>query len=824
MMSYKTTITNSYGDEIYQSTKILQQHKIKAAVCKNQWTFLNRCLYHHVVPKSFRSRSTLNTRKGWNITRRYEQQIMTATRNFVKEKYLKLRRKLCDVQDELKAVMNESDFADLLRITERVKEKTFIRERERLKLKFEKLSETSRKHPESDKKQRSTSLIKTAVLNLTNDPVQPHITDLLNLGPKFVPTPKSIPVMDIVTSTEVAAIDMDKESKHHESEILRQQVSNTLSKFIHAKLPSNLSKPQRSALNDLRKDNDIKVYPFDKGSGFALLKSREALKKMSEQLGEAKKSDIDPTKSLLTKFQRTLSKMRKENKFTNSEYFDIYPSDAIPPRMYGMIKAHKPTKNFPMRAVVSTVGTVAHGTSKMLVDLIQPTLDKNTTRLKNSSSFVNEAKTWNIDNSEVQVSYDVVALYPSVPISKAVDAIMEIVQADYDDVKKRTRLTLDDIRILIQLCLSKCYFLYNDSIYEIADAGPIGLSLMVIMAEAYLQFIEQKALNIAVGKQLQPLTYRRYVDDAHARFQAIKQANDFLSILNSQDPRVQYTMETEDSNKNLGYLDLNVRNDYSGSYDFSVFRKEAITNVQIKPNSCINPRISEGVFKGFVARAHRLCSPKNLKNEMEFLVDVFTENGHERSNLEAIARNYVLPENRANQSSSSDPSEPKQRFVKIPWIPKIGPKLRRIFKSHDIKTVFTSGPNLKTLLCNNKSKLPADSYAGVYKLNCSCGYKYVGETKKKVSTRIGEHQNDILKENWKATGACEHARDCNGSFKWDEKVTIAQETNYRRRKIRESLEMKKWKTTPDQTAGLNRNYGTISTSNSWNALFKKMSL
>jgi hypothetical protein len=63
---------------------------------------------------------------------------------------------------------------------------------------------------------------------------------------------------------------------------------------------------------------------------------------------------------------------------------------------------------------------------------------------------------------------------------------------------------------------------------------------------------------------------------------------------------------------------------------------------------------------------------------MEFLVDVFTENGHERSNLEAIARNYVLPENRANQSSSSDPSEPKQRFVKIPWIPKIGPKLRRI--------------------------------------------------------------------------------------------------------------------------------------------------
>ena len=41
-----------------------------------------------------------------------------------------------------------------------------------------------------------------------------------------------------------------------------------------------------------------------------------------------------------------------------------------------------------MRTVVSTIGTVSHGTSAFLVDLIQPTLDKNEIRIKNSSSFV----------------------------------------------------------------------------------------------------------------------------------------------------------------------------------------------------------------------------------------------------------------------------------------------------------------------------------------------------------------------------------------------------------------------------------------------------
>ena len=69
--------------------------------------------------------------------------------------------------------------------------------------------------------------------------------------------------------------------------------------------------------------------------------------------------------------------------------------------MYGLIKAHKAEKNFPMRCVVSTIGTPPYGASKYLVDLFQPTLDKNEIRVKNSTSFVNEAKNWKIGKNEV---------------------------------------------------------------------------------------------------------------------------------------------------------------------------------------------------------------------------------------------------------------------------------------------------------------------------------------------------------------------------------------------------------------------------------------
>ena len=84
-------------------------------------------------------------------------------------------------------------------------------------------------------------------------------------------------------------------------------------------------------------------------------------------------------------------------------YRELYPSDGIPPRLYGQIKAHKVTKNYPMRNIVSTVGTPAYKVSSYLVKIIQPTLNKNDVKITNSSSFVNEAKSWVINPEEVQV-------------------------------------------------------------------------------------------------------------------------------------------------------------------------------------------------------------------------------------------------------------------------------------------------------------------------------------------------------------------------------------------------------------------------------------
>ena len=47
-----------------------------------------------------------------------------------------------------------------------------------------------------------------------------------------------------------------------------------------------------------------------------------------------------------------------------------------------------------MRTMMSTIRTVPYGTSKHLVEVIQPTLNKNKHRVINSYTFVQKAKTW----------------------------------------------------------------------------------------------------------------------------------------------------------------------------------------------------------------------------------------------------------------------------------------------------------------------------------------------------------------------------------------------------------------------------------------------
>ena len=186
-----------------------------------------------------------------------------------------------------------------------------------------------------------------------------------------------------------------------------------------------------------------------------------------------------------------------------------------------------------------------------------------------------------------------------------------------------------------------------------------------------------------------------------------------------------------------------------------------------------------------------------------------------------IAENYTKDSDTISEESNADvEGVEKQPVACIPWVPILGPKLRKLLKKRGVKTVFTAGRNLKDILCNHKTKLAPNSYPGIYKLSCECGGAYIGETKRKISVRIAEHEKDVFNGRWEKSGASEHAKTCASSFKWGEAETMVVESNYMRRKVREALEIRKMRRTTD-AASLNRDQGNILTNSSWDVLLGK---
>ena len=80
--------------------------------------------------------------------------------------------------------------------------------------------------------------------------------------------------------------------------------------------------------------------------------------------------------------------------------------------------------------------------------------------------------------------------------------------------------------------------LYENKLRLLENAACVGLSLMVVLSQIYLQNLEHNAMAETLIIQKQPKTFKRYLDDSHARFTSKHHANTFQEILNKQDQAV----------------------------------------------------------------------------------------------------------------------------------------------------------------------------------------------------------------------------------------------------------------------------------------------
>ena len=154
-------------------------------------------------------------------------------------------------------------------------------------------------------------------------------------------------------------------------------------------------------------------------------------------------------------------------------------------------------------------------------------------------------------------------------------------------------------------------------------------------------------------------------------------------------------------------------------------------------------------------------------------------------------------------------------------------KLKRIARDAGLKTTFKSGTKLQDILCaKNKTKVDPRERNGIYALTCQCGKKYVGKTKRKIRTRMKEHQRAYVNGNWTHSGIVAHKETCPLNVDWENPEILdslrgknKSQLDYNLR-LRESLHIAKEDTGPG--CGLNEDWGGYLKSRAWLPIFQKM--
>ena len=136
-----------------------------------------------------------------------------------------------------------------------------------------------------------------------------------------------------------------------------------------------------------------------------------------------------------------------------------------------------------------------------------------------------------------------------------------------------------------------------------------------------------------------------------------------------------------------------------------------------------------------------------------------------------------------------------------------------ILKKKEILTAFKPLETIKQKMRTVKDKADEQQHKGVYKVTCSCGLYYIGETDQSLKVRLKEHGADICNQRIHTSALAEHSEKSKHHIRLEDTSLIAKENHYYRRRFKEVLEIIK------HPKNLNRD-GGFEVSKSWVPLLK----
>ena len=633
------------------------------------------------------------------------------------------------------------------------------------------------------------------VVNLSSRTLTNAEERVLRRGLNFAPTPRRIPYIDIIAAVEGVTRHLNTE----EASELRGSVCSLLKR---ARPPSsNMDKEERAALKTLRQDKNIVVLPADKGNATVVMDSARYEEKVTSLLEDPiyKRVKRDPTAATERKVLKEVRELEKKELIPRNLGTRIKPSASKSPKLYGLPKIHK--TNMPMRPIVSCIGSPTYHLAKYVTTLISPLTGHTSSFIKNSQDFVKIAKGIHLNNTEVMVSFDIKSLFTNVPVEEALQVINDRLCKD-ETLSERTALEPEQVTHLLELCLRTTYFSFRGEFYQQKDGAAMGSPVSPVVANIYMEMFEEQALRTAPHA---PRIWKRYVDDTFC-IMVTEHVDQFLNYLNNLRPTIKFTMEQEKEGS-LPFLDTLLTRGKQGNINISVYRKTTHTDRYLQYSSHHPGYVKRGMASCLFHRARTVAVGDNIQKEEHHLNMVLRTNGYPTHVIQAASR----------LKKKTTPEKQTKCTIYLPYIAGVGEDIRRVCRKFDIKTVFTTMSTLRQQLTKIKDTDPILKKSSiVYSIPCSCGLKYIGETKRNLETRLKEHQTATRRGETEKSAIAEHAWEEQHLPQWENIEILDHAPNDNTLLIKEALHI----TLAGKHSLINRDQGTT-IANCWRPLLKR---
>ncbi|XP_067667509.1 uncharacterized protein [Haliotis asinina] len=331
-------LIHQHGDAAVSALNRFTNLLIKKTRNDNQLTFLLRCRDNKLVPKGLQLKTSLRRSAPAiaKILHEASSKILKHQISNLRQGRSHLHQAIQNGKSTLKHQLESDIYEKIQNITATSSKSLHDKIRTNHIKKFQDLLNHNVKNRNKTARKNRDDYLNKTVINLSSKPLTTSQISLLSKGLSYVLTnPRPNPdvyISDIEKGLQQLA-------PNGNVDYLRHQIADIIRKTPSQQ--NNLSKDERKAIQELRKDKGITITAADKGKATVIMDTPEFIQLVDKTLGDPttyKPLNKDPTAKLERQLKKTLKTLHTNREISDSIFNHLNPNNSQPPYARATVK------------------------------------------------------------------------------------------------------------------------------------------------------------------------------------------------------------------------------------------------------------------------------------------------------------------------------------------------------------------------------------------------------------------------------------------------------------------------------------------------------